>query len=171
MQIAKLYNANVYLDGDLNLLGRASEITLPEVVAKIEEHRALGMVGTVELPTGIETLVAKVKWQSFFADAMARSLNPFRAVKLQVRSSLEVYEAEGRIEQVPVVCAMTARFKKSPLGGFKAGEHQEREEELSVTYLKLTVGDRELVEIDVVENIWLVDGEDLLAAYNTNLGG
>lgn len=171
MRIEKLYNANVYLDGDLSLLGRASEITLPEIVTNTEEHRGLGMIGSVELPTGLAAMVAKIKWMSFFSDAFAKAMNPLTSVKLQVRASLEGYESEGRVSEAPVVCEMVARWKKVPLGGFKSGEHLEREEELAVNYIKLTVDGRELVEIDVVENVWRADGVDVLATYNANLGG
>ncbi len=44
IQINRITNANIYLDGN-NLLGRASEIKLPDISMIMQEHKALGMVG------------------------------------------------------------------------------------------------------------------------------
>ena len=43
IQINRITNANIYLDGN-NLLGRATEIKLPDVSLIMQEHKALGMV-------------------------------------------------------------------------------------------------------------------------------
>ena len=54
-QINAIYNANVYLDGN-NLLGKAGEFKLPEFEIGQDEYKALGMVGTIKLPNGVEAL-------------------------------------------------------------------------------------------------------------------
>lgn len=46
IQINRITNANIYLDGN-NLLGRATEIKLPDVSLIMQEHKALGVM----LPT------------------------------------------------------------------------------------------------------------------------
>jgi len=56
LSIQKVFNANVYLDGTNDLMGRASEIKLPEVAAKLAEHGAVGMVGDIKLPTGMQAM-------------------------------------------------------------------------------------------------------------------
>ena len=43
ISINRLTNANVYLDGG-SMLGRAEEVSLPVLKAKMAEHKALGMV-------------------------------------------------------------------------------------------------------------------------------
>ncbi len=53
ISVNKLYNANVYVNGT-SFLGRAEEVQLPKVQYKTVEHKALGMVGTLETPAGIE---------------------------------------------------------------------------------------------------------------------
>ena len=55
IQINRITNANIYLDGN-NLLGRATEIKLPDVSLIMQEHKALGMVGKIELPAGFDKL-------------------------------------------------------------------------------------------------------------------
>jgi hypothetical protein len=41
ISVNKLTNANIYIDGN-SLLGKASEIDLPKITAKMAEHKALG---------------------------------------------------------------------------------------------------------------------------------
>lgn len=170
MQIQKLFNSNVYVDGPNSLLGKASEITLPEIVPNLIEHKALGMIGTVKLPTGLGPLDMKLKWAGFYGDRVTMGANPFKSHKLQVRGDVEVYDAGGRIAQQPFVCLLTARWGKLPMGVLAPQTSPEFEDELHVTYMKASLAGTELVEIDVIENIWRVGGEDILAGYRSNLG-
>lgn len=167
----KIYNANVYLDETKNLIGRAAEITLPTLQVETQEHKGLGMVGTLTLPSGLQALEASVKWTGFYADHLIAGANPFRSHRLQVRSSLETYTPEGRTEERPLVTLMTASWTSAALGDRKPQEAGEFDDELAVTYLKHVLDGRELVEIDVFNNIWRVDGQDVLAAYKQNIGG
>lgn len=171
MNISKIFNANVYVDGTNSLLGRAGEVTLPEVVAKMEEHVGLGMIGVVELPTGLSVLTTKVKWKGFYPDQIEYGANPFVARKLQVRASHETYAAGGRVAELPLVVQLTCRWKKTPLGVFVPQTGQEHEDELATTYVRIVLDGEELLEIDVLENVWRVRGQDVLATYNKNLGG
>ena len=41
-------------------LGRATEIKLPDVSLIMQEHKALGMVGKIELPAGFDKLEGKL---------------------------------------------------------------------------------------------------------------
>lgn len=169
IQINRLTNANVYVDGT-NMLGRAEEITLPTIQHKMAEHKALGMVGVAEFFSGIDKMEAKIKWNSFYSDAMKKAANPTTSVKLMVRSSLEVYSAEGRLEQQPVVCYMTCQYKGFPMGNFKQHDNVELESTLAVYYCKLEINGEEIVEIDILSNIYKVASNDILATYRLNLG-
>jgi hypothetical protein len=168
--ISKIMNANVYT-GAKDHLGRVSEAKLPELTAKIVEHVGLGMIGTIELPAGLEAMSMTIKWAGYYADAAILGANPFQTQALQFRASHETYGADGRIAQVPLVIDVRGRWKKSGLGTLKPQEAAEYEDELAVDYVKVTLDKRELVEVDILNNIWKVDGQDLLADFRANLGG
>src|SRR6056297_2605159 len=87
IQINRLTNANVYMDGN-NLLGRAEEINLPQIKHKMSEHKALGMVGSAEFFSGIDKLECKIKWNSLYPEVLKKAANPFRTIQLQARASL-----------------------------------------------------------------------------------
>lgn len=173
MDISKLYNANCYIvsaGGMKNLVGRAAEVTLPEIVTEVEAHKALGMIGTVELPTGLAPMTARIKYAGYYPDAIAQGANPFAAHTLLIQGSLETFGGDGLATEVPVKVALRARFKKTPLGAIVSQASTELEQELSVTYAKLTVGGIDRVEVDVIDNVWTVDGVDIREQYRKNLG-
>lgn len=170
MQISKVLNANVYIDGSLDLLGKAKQITLPEVTMTVEAHKALGMLGSIEYPVGLEPLVMRISWHGWYPEAL-QSANPFASHKLQIRATHQTFGAGGLEQTQPLVVLVTASWKKQPLGTFAPGAHADTEDELSVTYLKVTLGGAELLEIDVHNNVYRVNGEDVLAEYREAMGG
>lgn len=170
IEIHRITNANVYLDGQ-GLLGRAEEVQLPTVKAKMVEHKALGMVGTIEAFAGIEKLDGKIKWASFYPDVMAKTANPFRAVRLQVRGSMAIMVGGSVSRQAPAVAQLTVAFKGLPLGTYKQHDNVELETDFTAYYVKLTVDGQAVIELDTMANIYKAGGQDLLAQYRANIGG
>lgn len=170
IQINRLTNANLYING-ASFLGRAEEATLPDIKVKQTEHKGLGMVGTLELPAGLEKMEAKFKMTSLYPEVVGVAGNPYATVSIQVRSNLETWQGQGLASQVPVVVYLSGRFTNLPLGGYKAKDNAEFELNMSVTAAKLVVNGQELYEVDVLNNIHKVNGNDLLAVYRANIGG
>ncbi len=169
IEIGRISNANVYLNGS-SLLGKAEEVDLPTVKTLMTEHKALGLVGKAELPSGFDKLEGKIKWNSFYPDVMVAAANPFKIHQVQVRGSVETYTGQGRTAETPLVIMMRAAFKDYQLGKFKSHDNAENETGLSVYYVQQTLGGRVILEIDVLANLWSVDGVDLLSTYRNNIG-
>jgi P2 family phage contractile tail tube protein len=167
--INRVTNANIYLDGK-SLLGKAEEVTNPVIKSIMSEHKALGMNGKLELPSGIDKLETKIKWSSFYSDVLLKIANPEQAVQLQVRSSVKTFTSAGLTGQVPLAIYMTGTFKEFPTGAFKNNDNVELESSLNLTYLKMVYNGVDIVEIDVLANIHKVNGVDILADYRANLG-
>jgi uncharacterized protein len=170
IEIKRITNANVYVDGN-SLLGKVDECKLPEVKVTMTEHKALGMQGKLEFPSGLDKLEATFKWNSLYSDILVKVANPYKAAEVQLRGSLETYGNGGRTDQVPVVAYLTGVFSKFPLGGFKQHDNVEAETTMSVTYCKLEIDGKEVIEFDALANIYKADGVDLLETYKTNIGG
>jgi P2 family phage contractile tail tube protein len=167
--INRLTNANVYLDGK-SFLGKAEEISLPQIKHMLSEHKAIGMVGKMKFFAGIESMEAKVKWNSLYPDAMKKMANPVQMIQLQVRGSLETYESGGRTAQQPVVCYISCFPMDIPMGNYKQHDNVELESNLNVTYCKMEINGDVIVEVDIMSNIYKVDGVDILAQYRENIG-
>ena len=170
IEIHRITNANVYLDVQ-SLLGRAEEVQLPQVKAKMVEHKALGMVGTIEAFAGFDKLEGKIKWASFYADVLKKAANPFKAVQLQVRGSMPIIVGGSVNREAPIVAILSVLFTSIPGGNYKQHENVEIETDFVAYYMKLTVDGQDVTEIDVLENIYKAGGIDLLAQYNANIGG
>ena len=169
IQINRLTNSNVYVDG-ANFLGRAEEISLPEIKFIMAEHKALGMVGSAEFFAGFEKMESKIKWNALYPDVLKKAANPFKTVAIQARGSLETYSDTGKVSEVAVVAHLRGTFKNLPMGNFKPKDNPEYETSMSVNYAKLVVDGEDIYEIDVLQNIYKVEGQDLLADYRANIG-
>lgn len=169
IQVNKITNAAVYIDGGA-LLGQVSEMELPTITQVMTEHAALGMVGKFELPSGVEAMMSKFTFNSFYKDSAILCANPNNTVSLQVRASNEAFEAGARVGSEPVRIVMRGQFKNFPLGNYKQHEVVELEVEMNVVYVKLTIGTTSVLEFDASANIYKVNGVDILAQYRADIG-
>lgn len=166
----KVSNCAVYIDGE-SFLGQAEEITCPDVAPKFIDHKGLGLIGEIELATtAIQKMSSKIKWNGVSASAMKKLHNPFQAVRLQVRANIDEYVGQSRVGQIPCVIRMTAAPKKAGGMVFKPNDNVEREDELNVTMYSLEIDEQEIVYVDVLANIWRVNGVDILSTFRDNLG-
>lgn len=169
IKINKVTNANIYLDG-VSYMGQAEEVTVPDVQPKMVDHKGLGMVGELELPAGIQKMSAKIKWNAIYPDVMKKTHDVFTSLRLMVRGSVESYENGSRTGQMPAVVYMTAIPKKAGGLVFKSQDNVEREDEFNVTAYKLEIDGEEIIDIDIMANVWRVNGVDQLAGFRANLG-
>ena len=170
IQLNRITNANIYVDGNC-LLGKAEEIKLPDITAMMSEHKALGMVGKIELPSGFEKMEGEIKWNSFYRDVWLKMNNAYSMVQLQVRSSVETYGAMGRMQQQPLVTFLSVMFKKNPMGTFKQNDNAEFSSSFACYYIKQQLAGEDMLELDVLANIYKVGGVDQLDIYRNNIGG
>ena len=164
-----IYNANVYIDGN-NLLGKAAEITAPEIEFTMDEVTGLGLFGTIKLPSGMEALEAEMTWNSFYPEVAARSRNPFKSAQLMIRSNLQTFDAAGLEKEVSMVTTMTGTFGKDALGGFKPKEKAEFSSTFQVNEVRQVADGRELFYYNAFTNTLRVDGQDVLSQMRKNIG-
>ena len=170
IQVNRLTNANVYNNG-ASLLGKVEEVTLPAIKSMSVDHKALGMVMPVELPSGFEKMTGKIKWNAVYPDLIKEFGSPYATKSIQIRGNLETYDSTGRLSEVSVVAYLTLRFKDVlPPIGLKQNDNPEMESEFSASYYKLEVDGVTLIEIDAFSNTFFVDGKDELANYRNSLG-
>lgn len=170
IKVNRLTNANVYVNGQ-SQLGKVEEINLPEITFMLSEHKALGMIGKFELFSGIDKMEATLKWNAFYADVLTTFADPRKALKLQVRSSLEVHDSSGLIDEIPCVAYLTGQVKNFPAGNFKQHDNVEASSKMTLTAYKLEINGLPVMEYDAMSNIYTVNGEDILATYRANIGG
>jgi P2 family phage contractile tail tube protein len=169
LTIAKVIDAVVYVNNS-SKHGQASEVTCPTVSFKNDEFNALGMIGTPSFFSGIEAMEASIKWTYPDNEAYMELSNPFEAVDIMVRSNKGVWNNGGKVEDQSIVIFMSVLPKEHQSGTFQSKEATEVESPLSVNYYKLMVDGEDIIEVDVINNVFKIDGEDMIADWKTNLG-
>lgn len=167
IQINRVTNAKVYANGN-SMVGKADEVKLPDITAKMAEYKGLGMIGAIELPAGFEKMEGEIKWSSFYEDVFKMMANPYKNAQIQVRANLETFAGEGRTEEKPLVVFMTVAFKKTPAGTMKHHDNAEYPGAFVCYYIKMQLDGADVLEFDPLNNIYKVDGVDLLEGYNAN---
>ena len=167
--IHQIVNANTYMDGN-SLLGKAIEFKLPDIEFEFIEHKGLGLHGTVELPAGLNAMEGEVIWDSFYPEVRAKAYNPYKNVQLMTRSNLQVFDSRGLAAEEPLVTIMNVAFNKTTGGSLKNKEATEHSDTFKIYSIKQTLAGKEVLFVDVLANIYRVNGQDVLQKYRTNIG-
>jgi len=163
-----LKDFNLFVDGR-GYLGKVPELTLPKLTRKMNEYRAGGMAGPVEIDMGLEKLECDFSLIDYAEDVLRLwGLQDHAAVALRFTGSIESDDATAAV--VPVEVTLRGRWKELDFGGWKPGEDTPLKVQLAASYYRYKQGGRELIEIDMVNMVEKVDGVDRLAERRAALG-
>ncbi|WP_320055618.1 phage major tail tube protein [Desulfuromonas thiophila] len=165
---AVLKNFSLFVDGK-GYAGQVEEIVLPKLTRKMQEHRAGGMNGPVELDYGLEKLEASFT----LSDYNKEVLSLFGAVDnakvpLRFKGAVEQDDEDGSVTAVEVV--LNGRWRELDMGSWKGGDKAVLKVGVAASYYKYTQAGEDLIEIDVVNMIEKIGGVDRLAAQRAALG-
>jgi len=165
----KLKHLNLFNDGN-SYLGVAKSLTLPTLSRKLEAYRGGGMEGPVKVDLGHSDDGLQIEWTLGGWDLIA--MRQFAAVRVdgvQLRFAASVQRDDtGEVSAVEIV--MRGRHEEVDFGDAEPGEDTEHKITTALTYYKLTVDSEEIVEIDLLNFIYVVDGKDRLEDHRKALG-
>lgn len=161
-----LRNFNCFVNGN-SYAGRVTEVELPEISVKTEEHRGGGMDAPAEIDMGLEVMSAKITLAEYVPDVMklVGKMNGV-AARLMFRGAIQ---RDGE-KAIPVIAELHGGIKKSTAGSWKAGDLATHENEMSVRYYRLTIGDEVIYEIDVENMIRRIGDVDELESIREAIG-
>lgn len=162
----KMKNFNVFVDGN-NWIGVCNEIELPKLSKKLEDFQTGN--GVIELDMGNEKLETTLTLEGF-EDLMLASFGSRDVSGLALRFSgaHEIQDATGSMTKVELI--MRGRVTEIDSGTPKKGEGHQYKAKISLTYYKVIVDDVDLLEIDHVNFIEIVNGDDRLAQERSAIG-
>lgn len=169
ISINKMINTNIYVN-NVNFLGKAEEVELPDVKYNFEEHKALGLFGSPEFFKGVDKMEAKIKWNSVYSDVIREFSNPLKPVNITIKGHIDNYSSLGVQGSESVTAYIVGKPKEGPSFKTKAKENVDTSNTLAVDYYKLVINNVERYEIDILNNIFKVDGVDIMAKYHQNTG-
>lgn len=161
-----LRNFHCFVNG-IGYAGRVTEVELPELSVKTEEHRGGGMDGPAELDMGLEVMTAKLTFAEYEKNIMGLwGKLDGNAARIQIRGAIQ---RDGETA-IPCIVEFHGGFKKNTMGTWKAGDLATNEFEATLRYYKLTMGEDVIYEIDIDNMKRIINGVDELASIRAAMG-
>lgn len=157
----------LFNDGE-NYLQQVPELVLPKLARKMEEWRAGGMDTPIMSDMGGEPL--SIEWTlggmvpEIFAQFGALKHD---AIGLRFAGS---YQSDDSAEVMAVEVSVRGRHSEIDSGTSKAGDNTTVKVKSELSYYKLVINNKTLIEIDVINMVYIVDGVDLLKDHRSALG-
>ena len=153
----KLKDFNLFNDG-ASYMGLVPELTLPKLSRKMEEYRAAGMTGPVQVDFGNEAITLEWTAGGLLTDALKQyGACTHNAVQLRFAGAYQ-NDDDGIVSAVEIV--VRGRHKEIDLGSAKQATDTSHKYSTACSYYKLTVDSEVLIELDfmgAIENIGGVD--------------
>lgn len=165
----KLTNFSAYRDGD-DFLG-VVDVELPSLEALTETIKGAGIAGEIDSPVigHYGSMSVKLNWRTLSVPVIQLAKQKTHA--LDFRGSQQIYNAgTGEYEHQGVKISTRAIPKSTESGKFEVGATTGSANELEVVYIKIEIDGKRILEIDKLNFIAFVDGEDALEAVRKNLG-
>lgn len=165
----KLKHLNMFVDGD-NWVGIAESFTPAKLTRKFEKYRGGGMAGAVDIDMGLddEALATSFVVGGYVADLVRKmSADKVDGVMIRFAGSYQ-RDDTGEVTSVEIVCR--GRFTERDPGEQKTGENTQTTINMTNAYYKETEDGDVLCEIDVVNMVEKVGGEDKMKAHRAAIG-
>ncbi len=157
---AKLKNFNVFADGE-SWIGQVAEVSLPEIKLKTEGWRGGGMLGEVDVNMGLEKLEMETKLGGLVVGAM-RQFGRIGVGGAMLRY-VGAYQEDVEMGVLPAELVVRGMHTSFNPGTAKTGDNTEHTLKSTLSYLKWSVNKRVEIEIDMLANVYIIDGVDLMA--------
>lgn len=162
-------NYRVYDDAN-NVIGIAT-VDLPDLEAMTDTISGAGIAGEVDSPVlgHFGSLTLTINWRTITGDA-AR-LNAQRVHALEFRSSQQINDAgQGSLSTQPVRIVTRCVPKNFSMGSLEVGATTDSSSEFEVTYIKIFIDGREVLELDKYNFKFVVNGQDFLRSARRDMG-
>lgn len=163
----KLKNFNLFVNG-VSYAGVVPEVTLPKLTRKTEDYQAGGMQGPVKSHLGMEGLELQWTMAGFDAETFAQwGVTTTAGMLLRFAGALQ-QDDTGAITALEVV--VRGYHTEMDPGTAKAGDKTEVKITSALSYYKVSMNGVPVIEIDLVNMVNVVGGEDLATAERLAIG-
>ncbi len=164
---AKIKAFNAFIDG-IGYAGEVEEIEPPKLARKMEEHRSGGMDSPVKIDLGGEAMESTLTLSgiviALFKKYGACSVD---GISIRLKGSAET---DDTCQMMPVEIVMRGRIDELDMGTWKAGDSNTNKFKFALSYYKVIINLETVIEIDVPNMKFIIDGEDRFIARRLALG-
>ncbi|MDO4698159.1 MAG: phage major tail tube protein [Pasteurellaceae bacterium] len=158
---------NVFNNG-VSFLGVAEEVELPKLNMKIEDYRAGGMIGEVGINLGLDKLELTHKYAGIVPELFKGFAS--EQIDSELIRFAGSYQRDDTGEVSAVEILMRGRHTELDGGNSKAGEKTETSIKSALTYYKMTVDGKDIVEIDMLNAVLKIEGKDRYEKHRAAIG-
>ena len=163
----KLKNLNLFNDGD-TYIGQIVEVKLPTLTRTMEGYRGGGMNGPIKIDQGQEAIDLEWKCGGMMRGVLDQyGVAKHNQVMLRFAGAYQ-RDDTGQVDAVEVV--VRGRHEEIDPGSAKPGDATQFKVKTALSYYKLAIDGATVIEIDFVNMIEIVGGEDRLAGVRSALG-
>lgn len=162
----KVNDWNAYLDGT-KMIGNGASLDLPELNMKTSTIQGGGINGEIDSPAigQFESTEQTIQFNTLYS-SFADMLSPTKTVDLTFRAAQQVYDKTGGYTYKGLRVVERGRVKSFKPGKIEKGETMEAEVTVELTYILIEVDGESLVEVDKLNSVYKINGEDMLAEIN-----
>lgn len=164
----KLFLFDLYINGQ-SYAGQVEELTPPKLSLKTEDYQGAGMVGSVAVLMGLDSGALDMDITvGGLVEGVIKSYGK-GIDETQLRYAGSYYDDQTR-QSVACEIQTRGRITEMDWGSSKQGDNTQHKYPVKNTYYKLTINNETLVEIDLLNLKWIVDGVDILEKHRENIG-
>lgn len=160
---SKINMFNVYRDGN-TLAGVSGEVTLPDFEAVSETISGPGILGEVDDPTighfGSQEM--EIPFRTLI-EGIFDMMNPGSEVNLTLRGSIQITTAGGGVDYVGMRVIVRGKCKSFTGGTVKQGAAMSSALKFELTYIRIDLDSKPMVELDKMNGIFKLRGVDIMA--------
>lgn len=163
-------NYNVTAD-DGNIFYGVATVDLPEIQKMTNTLSGSGIAGEVEtpIPGHFQSMEATINWSSITKEAVSLLKDGMQSLTFRIaQNQVNASSAENAVKAVRI--HIRGLTKTSALGSAEVNAKTEQTTVLEVSYLHLFIDDEDKLEIDKLNMVYTVNGEDQLGGVRKALG-
>lgn len=163
----KLKGFNLFQNGE-NFVGQVTEVTLPKLTRKMEDWQGGGMSGPIKVDFGQEGIQLEWTCGGFMRAVLGQyGITKHDGVLLRFAGG---YQSEDSTAVDSVEIVVKGRHSEIEPGTAKAKEDTAFKVTTVASYYKLSINGEDVIEIDFINMIEKINGDDLLAALRKAIG-
>lgn len=165
---SKLKNYNMFHNGQ-SFVHQVPEIALPKIAEKVEGYRGGGMLGEVDVGMGLEKMEMEMTIGGLAIPIM-RSFGMVGVAGQMIRFN-GAYQEEGAGVVTAAELVVRGKHVEIDPGNAKTGDDTAWKVKSTLSYLKWSFNGSVAVEIDMLDNVFIVGGIDRMAQIRAALDG
>ena len=155
---------NAYKSGN-KLIGVAGELTMPEVTNLTDTMEGAGTGGNMDIPVVglIEDMELEVAFMSLCEDVFS-VMDPTETADLSFNGALQGTDpGTGAVKYQQLAISVRGIVKKFTPGTLKAGAKMDSRVTLGLSYFKVVIDGKVMLEIDRFNGVYTINGRDVRA--------